>query len=573
MTASAQRRLVRFLRLAGWRWLSAMALVELFLLVEPTAVALVTGRLVGHLAEGVAASGGIGPELFPLGVLLVTGSVLRSVSRPLADRVAWRLDAAVREELTARTLAMPTLDRVEDAVVQRELNVMRSPLLTYLDEGIGTAAVGRLQAGLTMAGLVTAMLVLSAVVWWWGPLTAAAALVLGRFRARMYRVFLRVVSGTTAAAMRGRVWSEMMADRRDAKEVRIFGLTDWLEAHASENIAGANRRVIRSRKALLRQETAVFLGWAATASVVYVAVATADAVPVGQIAATIGAVSAMFIISMSNRGEDFQEVATPAVDAVTSIRELGPDLRRVPGSARTGEIVLRDVSFSYGEIRVLTDVTLTLRPGEVVAVVGVNGAGKTTLAKLLTGQYRPDGGTMVTEPVAYAVYQDFNRYELSAYENILIAVPQAARQQVEAAAAAVDATAMIEGLAKGWDTVLSPKYADGSDLSGGQWQKIALARAALAAACGARLLVLDEPTANLDIEAELEAFDRIRQVRNGATVVLISHRFSTVRKADRIVVLSGGRITEEGTHDELLAAGREYAHAFRLQARQFKETG
>ncbi|WP_117209873.1 ATP-binding cassette domain-containing protein [Allorhizocola rhizosphaerae] len=182
--------------------------------------------------------------------------------------------------------------------------------------------------------------------------------------------------------------------------------------------------------------------------------------------------------------------------------------RRWPRPAGASEITLQDVCFAYGEARVLNGVTLTLRPGEVIAVVGVNGAGKTTLAKLLTGQYQPDGGTMVTEPAAYAVYQDFNRYELSAYENIRIAAPAATRQQVGAAAAAVDATAMIERLTKGWETALSPKYADGSDLSGGQWQKIALARAALAAACGARLLVLDEPTANLDIEAELEAFDR-----------------------------------------------------------------
>lgn len=179
---------------------------------------------------------------------------------------------------------------------------------------------------------------------------------------------------------------------------------------------------------------------------------------------------------------------------------------------------------------------------------------------------------MVTEPAAYAVYQDFNRYELSAYENIRIAVPDATREQVEAAAFAVDATKLIEKLSKGWDTVLSPKYVDGGDLSGGHWQKIALARAARAAASGARLLVLDEPTANLDIEAELEAFDPIRQVRGQATVVLISHRFSTVRKADRIVALSGGRITEDGTYDELLAAGGEYASMFRLQAQQFKES-
>ncbi|MFI6737661.1 ATP-binding cassette domain-containing protein [Nonomuraea sp. NPDC050451] len=576
MAASPRRRFLGFLLLAGWPWLAALSLLELFLLVEPTAVALVTGELVGRLAQGVttgaAGQGGIGTPLALLGALLVTGNVLRSMSRPLAERVGQRIDAAVREELTSRVLALPTLDRVEDVAVQNELNTMRSPLLTWTDEGIGAGAVGRFRAGLTMAGLVTAMLVLSSVVWWWGPATAAAALLLGRYRANMWREFFRVVSGTMPAAMRGRAWAAMMSDNRDAKEVRIFGLTGWLERHADENIADAARRVIESRVALLRREMSVFLGWAATASVVYVAVATSGEVSVGRIAATIGAVSAMFVISMSSQGEDMDEVAMPAVEAVTRIRALAPGLEPPPGPDGGGEIALRDVEFGYGEVRVLNDVTLTLTPGEVIAVVGVNGAGKTTLAKLLTGQYRPRSGTVVTEPTAYAVYQDFNRYELSAYENIRIAAPQATREQVEAAAAAVDATRLIERLPRGWETVLSPKYADGGDLSGGQWQKLALARAALAAACGARLLVLDEPTANLDIEAELEAFDRIRQVRGQATVVLISHRFSTVRKADRIVVLSGGRITENGTHDELLAAGGEYARMFHLQARQFKES-
>ncbi|QFY09075.1 ATP-binding cassette domain-containing protein [Nonomuraea phyllanthi] len=573
---SPRRRLLAFLLLAGRPWLAAVALLELFLLVEPTAVALAIGELVGRLTQGAvrrdAAWSDIGTLLALLGALLVTGNVLRSMSQPLAERVGWRIDAAVREELTSRVLALPSLDRVEAAAVQDELAVMRSPLLTWTDEGIGAAAVGRFRAGLTMAGLVTAMLVLSSVVWWWGPATVAAALLLGRYRSGMWREFFKVVSGTMQAAMRGRAWAAMLSDNRDAKEVRVFGLTGWLEEHAEENIADAARRVVDARTALLRREMSVFLGWAATASVVYVAVATSGEASVGRIAAAVGAVSAMFVISMSSQGEDMDEVAMPAVDAVTRIRALAPEVTPPPAPDGAREIVLRDVVFEYGQVRVLNGVTLTLRPGEVIAVVGVNGAGKTTLAKLLTGQYRPKSGTLVIEPAAYAVYQDFNRYELSAYENIRIAAPEATREQVEAAAVAVGAAALIERLPRGWATVLSPKYAGGADLSGGQWQKIALARAALAAARGARLLVLDEPTANLDIEAELETFDRIRQVRGRAAVVLISHRFSTVRKADRIVVLSGGRIIEDGTHDDLLAADGEYARMFRLQARQFKES-
>ncbi|MEU7575489.1 ABC transporter ATP-binding protein [Micromonospora sp. NPDC049240] len=559
--------LLRYLLLAGRPWLVAVALVELFLLVEPTAAALLTGRLVGILVDGGAA--GIGGMLALLGGLLVAGNVLRAVSLPLAERVSYQIDAAVREELTSRVLALPTMDRVEDPRLQDDLTTMRSPLLTWADEGIGTAAVGRFRHGLMMVGLVTAMQVLSRVHWWWGPATAAAALALGRYRVGSYRVFLRVVAGTMPAIMRGQVWSGLMADSRDAKEVRVFGLSKWMERHSQDNIEPARRLVAATRAGLLRRELSVFLGWAMTASVVYSAIATSGEVSVGRVAATIGAVSAMFVVTMSNRGEDMDEVAAPAVEAVGRIRELTGGDR--PAQRHHGGIALRGVEFAYGKVEVLRGVDLTLAPSEVVAVVGVNGAGKTTLAKLLTGQYQPLRGSVITEPHSYAVYQDFNRYELTAYENIRIAAPEATREQVEEAARAVDAAAMIERLPAGWDTVLSPKYAGGGDLSGGQWQKIALARAALAAACGARLLVLDEPTANLDIEAELEAFERIRQVRGEAAVVLISHRFSTVRRADRIVVLSGGRIIEDGTHDELMRAGGEYERMFDLQARQFQE--
>ncbi|MFB4280367.1 hypothetical protein ACBJ59_34115 [Nonomuraea sp. MTCD27] len=326
MAPSPKRRLLGFLRLAGWPWLTAVSLLELFLLVEPTAVALVTGELVGRLAQGAARrdalGSGIGTMLALLGALLVAGNVLRSMSRPLAERVGRRIDAAVREELTSRVLALPTLDRVADVAVQDKLSTMRSPLLTWTDEGIGSAAVGRFRAGLTMAGLVTAMLVLSSVVWWWGPATAAVALLLGRHRAGMWREFFRVVSGTMPAALRGRAWAAMMSDSRDAKEVRIFGLTGWLEKHADENIAEAMRQVIESRVALLRRELSVFLGWAATASVVYVAVATSGEVSVGRIAATIGAVSAMFVISMSSQGR-------------TWTRSRCPPWTRSPGSARS----------------------------------------------------------------------------------------------------------------------------------------------------------------------------------------------------------------------------------------------
>jgi ATP-binding cassette subfamily B protein len=170
-----------------------------------------------------------------------------------------------------------------------------------------------------------------------------------------------------------------------------------------------------------------------------------------------------------------------------------------------------------------------------------------------------------------AVFQDFVQYELSAADNVAFGAPQRGddRDALRRAAARAGALDLIEGLSNEWETILSPRYEGGVDLSGGQWQRIALARALFAVEAGARVLILDEPTAALDVRAEADLFDRFLSITEGLTTILVSHRFSTVRRADRIVVLDGGRVVEQGTHDELLVAGGRYARMFLLQAERF----
>jgi len=219
-----------------------------------------------------------------------------------------------------------------------------------------------------------------------------------------------------------------------------------------------------------------------------------------------------------------------------------------------------------------------------MAVVGLNGAGKTTLVKLLARLYDPTSGAVwvdgqdlrEVDPTDWqrriaAIFQDFLRYGLPARDNIGFGgLAMAGDQQaLERAAAKAGVLDRIAALPAGWDTPLSRHFTGGADLSGGEWQRVALARALFAVEAGATVLILDEPTANLDVRAEAELYDRFLDLTRGLTTLLISHRFSTVRRADRICVIEDGAVREIGTHGELMALGGRYAEMFALQSQRF----
>jgi ATP-binding cassette, subfamily B, bacterial len=302
--------------------------------------------------------------------------------------------------------------------------------------------------------------------------------------------------------------------------------------------------------------------------------------------------------------------AVPAIlEAERIAHGLAADL---PGTAparglpqRT--ITFRNVSFRYpgSDVDVLRGLDLELRAGMRTALVGVNGAGKTTIVKLLCRLYEPTDGVILVDGIPLGdlagagwqrqlavLFQDFVRYELSASENVgldldavdgLLAsdrdagAPVSEAADVVRAAARVGADTVVDGLSDGWATTLSSRYPGGVDLSGGEWQRIAFARALLAVDRGARVLVLDEPTANLDVRAEAALYEQFLEltatsgVDEPLTTVLVSHRLSTVRRADRIVVLDGGVVVEDGTHDALVAARGLYARMFTAQAARFTD--
>jgi ABC-type multidrug transport system fused ATPase/permease subunit len=267
----------------------------------------------------------------------------------------------------------------------------------------------------------------------------------------------------------------------------------------------------------------------------------------------------------------------------------GPD---VPGHPPRGRATgprnsFQNMSFAYpdGEGRVFDRLDLALPAGRSLALVGDNGEGKTTLIKLLARLYDPDGGRIAVDGVDLAelepdawrrqlavVFQDFCRYELPARDNMGFGRIDAPRDDEALATAARlgGISDVITGLPGGWDTPLSRQYTDGAELSGGQWQRLALSRAMFAVEHGARVLILDEPTAHLDVRAESDLYERFLDLTRGLTTILVSHRFATVRLADQIAVLGNGRVAEHGTHDELLDRGGHYARMFELQAAPFQ---
>jgi ATP-binding cassette, subfamily B, bacterial len=252
-------------------------------------------------------------------------------------------------------------------------------------------------------------------------------------------------------------------------------------------------------------------------------------------------------------------------------------------------ITFDDVSFSYpgAATPVLSHLDLTLVAGESVAIVGENGAGKTTMLKLLAGFYQPTSGRILVDGVDMRdldparwrqrlamIFQEFTRFPLSAFENVALANPKHANalEFANVAATAASAAQIIAGLPQGWETILSRDFTGGVDLSGGQWQRIALARALYCAQIGSQVLILDEPTASLDVDAEVALFDQLLSNAKGCTALVVSHRYSTVRRAERIVVLANGRVAEDGSHQQLHALGGTYARLYDLQANRFLES-
>jgi ABC-type multidrug transport system fused ATPase/permease subunit len=378
----------------------------------------------------------------------------------------------------------------------------------------------------------------------------------------------------------------LAVDPPAAKELRLFGLAGW----TIERFRTRRRQLFelrwhatRLRERPLRWSLLLVLA-ANLAVFATLWVGGAGGVPLDRLVVIAGLAIGTSMIAFGGLGWALDGAAAPAAAVLRLQAAMEPAgaLARGTGDAAgmpAHEIRFRSVRFAYpsADEPVLDGFDLAIPAGTSLAIVGQNGAGKTTLAKLLCRLYDPQAGAIEIDGVdlrsldalrwrarVTAVFQDFVRFELPLRDNVAPAGAPDDAIRAALADAGADALAPL-------DTVLARGYPGGTDLSGGQWQRVALARALCAVRQGAGLVLLDEPTAQLDVRGEAEIFDRILAATRGVTTILISHRFSTVRHADRICVLEHGRVVELGTHDELIARGGRYRTMFELQASRFTD--
>jgi ATP-binding cassette subfamily B protein len=516
------------------------------------------------------------------GASMFAGAVQRSEQQILGELVSRYMQSqtlAVAAQVDLLSFESPEfhnrLQRVQSSV-QQPLNMV------FGLSGLSSALVG--VAGVSVALLAVQPLIIPMVLLVLLPAWLAAS----RRGSAFWRYFWRMTPKDRERNYLG----HLLGGRDEAKEVRAFGLGQYLLARwraLFEDRIGELRRVARRQLvytllstlaiAALLGGTILVVGWLATT---------------GQVSLSEAGIAVAGIALIGSRLTDAGWSAASLseagfyLDDYAAFLAMGKDPDGARKAAPTGfkSISAREVTFTYpsGAVPALIDVSMQIEAGEVVALVGENGSGKSTLAKVLAGLYTPQSGTIYWDGVDIAtidqtelshkvavIFQDFIRYHLSAEQNIglgNISPLPGAGVTIEDAAEQAGADEFIRRLPDGLQTLLGPEFLGGIDLSIGEWQRMALARAFYR---DAPLVILDEPTASLDARAEHDLFVRIRKLLEGRTVLLISHRFSSVRNADRVYVLHEGRLIESGTHAQLVAAAGRYAEMYALQAAAYQD--
>ena len=546
----------------------------------PAAFAIAMGVLVAAVQHGQ-------PLALPLtfvGATFVLLQVLSPIHQTLSTNLGDRTAAWLYDRLTESCVRPPGMKHLEDPSLTNDLTVARDfdlgmtgPPLSISMDFIASGMVEMI------GGLASAAILFGYA--WWAPIVLGGAWIATHWLLRESAVWRDRNTEEVRAAQRDSDYAYRLAvDPPASKELRLFGLANWTidrfiarrtRLHELQYAATRLRERPLLWSLLLVLSANVLLVWAIASAAAHGRLSLGEAVTYVQSA--IG-------VSMIAFG-GFSWALDGAAAPVAAVLRLEPAMRPV-GALHSGsrsanamparEIRLRDVTFGYGDgAFVLEHLDLTIPVGSSLAIVGQNGAGKTTIAKLLCRFYDPQSGAIEIDgvdlrefdPTSWrkritAVFQDFLRLELPLRDNV---APAGAPDEVIRAALESAGAANLAAL----DTVLARGYEGGTDLSGGQWQRVALARALASVHLGAGVVLLDEPTAQLDVRGEAEIFDRLLAATRHCTTILISHRFSTVRHADRFCVLEHGRVIELGTHDELMDLGGRYRTMFDLQAQRF----
>jgi ABC-type multidrug transport system fused ATPase/permease subunit len=560
----------------------------------PALFAIAMGALVGAVENG---DGLAGPLAFA-GSVFILLQVLTPIHQALGANLGDRTAAWLYDRLTVACVRPDGIGHLEDPKLTTDLTVARD-----FDVGMTgpplNISVDFIAGGLVeFVGGIACAVVLFAYAWW-APIVLCAGWLATHWFLNESAVWHDRMTDVVRAAQRDAEYAYRLAvDPAPAKELRLFGLAGWT---LDRFVARRTRlHTLQYEATRLREKplaASLLLVVAANVAVFWSLASAAQAgdLTLAQVVTFAQSAIGTSMIAFGGLNWALDGAAAPVAAVLRLEAAMAPAGALSPGKggARRSadgmparEIRFRDVSFGYpgpstplgASGLVLDRFDLTIPAGSSLAIVGQNGAGKTTLAKLLCRLYDPRSGAIEIDGVdlrdlpvdawrrrVTAVFQDFTRFELPLRDNV---APAGAPDDVIREALAAAGASKLATL----ETVLARGYEGGTDLSGGQWQRVALARALCAVQLGAGLVLLDEPTAQLDVRGEAEIFDRILAATRQCTTILISHRFSTVRHADRICVLEKGRVVELGTHDELLAKRGRYRTMFDLQAQRFGAT-